>query len=88
MTNETYEFIRITVYLLSALGLFYLGIIIRSVIWAASAISIQFIIRSFLLAIQTNSPLQYREFNNQVSTPLLFIVLIAIVYNLWTVRKL
>jgi len=87
MSNEFYEFARIALYPFAAVGLIYLGVVVKKCRLALYAIAFQWILRGALLVVQVASPAEYREISNQVSTPTLFITIILIFLNLWHVRK-
>jgi len=87
MSNETFEFTRILIYILLAFLLFDLGIIVRAAQLSLFAIALQFITRGMLLFYQIVSPSTYRELNNFISTPSILLVLIAVFINLWILRR-
>lgn len=86
--NEALEFARILIYMASSLGLFYLGMTVGIVRLTLFFISGQFFIRALLLAFAFQMPDFYRTANNYVSTPSMLLVFMAIVVNLWQVRKM
>lgn len=86
MTYYAFEFIRVFLFLLCAFGVLHLSIINRREKLALIAISFQFFMRAFLLAVQIITPEEYKEINNFVATPITAIMLLCIMINVYRVR--
>ena len=85
--NETLEFIRILLYFLGVYGLIHLGVTVKDTALSLYAVSLTLFVRGWLLFFQINSPDNYRELSNTVSTPSVVIAVVLIYINLWKIRR-
>jgi len=86
MTN-TYEFLRVLLYLVGTIMLVYMGYIQKEVKLVFYSLACYFLMWASLLAFQWSYPEQYRNTANMVATPSLFIIVLCIFCNFWSIRK-
>ena len=87
MNEHFFEFARILIYMVGAVGVLHLAQKNKDLMLAFIGISIQFFIRSVLLFFQYNDYAEYRELNNWTSTPSILLAVILIYISLYKVRK-
>lgn len=85
--DNFYEFVRILLYPFGAYALLLLAVEHTALRPTLIATALYFATWMSLLFVQVANPEEYRYLSNLVSTPMLFIFVLSIFYNLYILRK-